>query len=124
MKRSAKAVLLSALVFPGVGHFYLKRFATGLVLLVIAGGATYYLIANAVRVALRVSDKIAAGEIALDAGAISNLVAQQSQQVAVSSSIATYVVVAAWLIAMIDSYRVGIALERNQIKPYRNRHPT
>ena len=34
MRKSIKAVLLSALVFPGIGHFALKRYQRGLIFFV------------------------------------------------------------------------------------------
>ena len=76
--------------------------------------ATGYIIVDAVHVALIISDKIATGAIPLDVATISNLITQQSQQVALSSSIAVYTLGAVWLIGMIDSYRIGIALECNE----------
>lgn len=76
--------------------------------------ATGYIIADAVHVGLIVYDKILAGTIPLDVTAISNLITQQSQQVVVSSSIAVYILGIVWLIGMVDSYRIGIALERNK----------
>jgi len=114
MKRSIKAALLSGLVFPGVGHIYLKRYATGIALVAISCIATYYLIANAVQIAFAITDRLTAGDMPLDTDSIDNLVTTQSQQVATSSSIATYVVFAAWLIGIVDSYRIGVAQERNQ----------
>ncbi len=118
VKRSVKAALLSGLAFPGLGHIYLKRFATGSVLILIASIATYYIIANAVHVAFSISDKITAGDVPLDESSIGHLLSQQSQQVALSSNLATFALGVAWLIGIIDSYRVGIALERGQTKSF------
>jgi len=113
MKPSAKAALLSGLVFPGAGHIYLKRYATGIVLVVIAVIATYSLIADAVHVAFAISDKIANGDVPLDVNTITNMVEQQSQQVVTSSTIATYTLGLSWLIGLVDSYRVGSMQERS-----------
>ena len=112
MKPSAKALLLSALVFPGAGHVYLKRYATGVVLIAIAAIATYSLLADAVHVAFAISDKITSGDVPLDANAISTMVERQSQQVVTSSTIATYALGLSWLIGIIDSYRIGLMQER------------
>lgn len=120
MKRPVKAVLLSGLVFPGVGHIYLKRFIPGVVLALIAIIATGYLVANATHIAMAVFDKVMNGEVEPDATVITNMVSRQSQQVARSSDIATYMLVAAWLVGMIDSYRIGIALERNGTAPIKH----
>ena len=111
MKRSAKAVLLSALVFPGAGHVYLKRHLVGVILIVIAVAASYRLMADATHVAFAISDRMLSGDIPLDANSIDHLVTQQTQQVARSSSISTWILGLSWLIGMVDSYRVGTALE-------------
>jgi len=112
MKPSAKAALLSALVFPGAGHIFLKRYATGIVLIGIAAIATYWLIADAVHVAFAISDKIASGDMPLDASAITSMVERQSQQVVTSSTLATYALGLSWLIGIVDSYRVGLTHDR------------
>ncbi|HEX2585020.1 MAG TPA: hypothetical protein VHL14_07805 [Steroidobacteraceae bacterium] len=111
MKPSAKAALLSGLVFPGAGHIYLKRYATGIALIIIAVVATYSLLADAVHVAFAISDKITNGDVPLDVTAISGMVEQQSQQVMTSSTIATYALGLSWLIGIIDSYRIGITCD-------------
>jgi len=118
MKPSVKAALLSGLVFPGAGHVYLKRYATGIVLIVIAAVATYSLIADAVHVAFSISDKLANSDVPLDVNALTTMVDQQSQQVRTSSTLATYTLGLSWLIGLVDSYRVGLTQER---KPQQSR---
>jgi len=115
MKPSVKAALLSALVFPGVGHIYLKRYATGIVLIIVAVVATYYLMANAVHIAFAISDRITSGEVPLETTAISNLVEQQTQQVTMSSSVTTWILCIAWLVGIADSYRVGLKKENQPV---------
>ena len=85
----------------------------GIALIIIAAAATYSLIADAVHVAFAISDKIANGDIPLDANTITNMVEQQSQKVMTSSTIATYALGLSWLIGIIDSYRMGLMQERN-----------
>jgi len=66
MKYSTKAMLLSAFLFPGVGHFYLKCYLTGAVLASLAVGALYFLLARTIEVAMRVSEMIQQGEVGID----------------------------------------------------------
>ena len=113
MKKSTKAALLSALVFPGVGHLYLKKYRAGLLL---AGGsfaAIYYLIAKAVETASEISEKIQSGAVPLDAEAITKLVSQQAGGTdAQMMNVATIALGICWVIGIVDSYRVGRARKK------------
>jgi len=63
MKRSTKAVLLSAFVFPGAGHVFLKRYLAGVVLAGVALIALYVYVSGAVEQALKITDMIERGEL-------------------------------------------------------------
>jgi len=103
-----KAALLSALVFPGAGHFYLKKFVSGAVLAIAALGSVYMLVSNALERAQLIADKIVNGEVPLDVEVITNMVtAQPTGAEAQSINIATAVFVISWLVGIVDSYRVG-----------------
>jgi hypothetical protein len=114
MKRSTKAALISGLVFPGLGHFFLRRYLVGLVLLCLAVGATYTIVDTVVETALEVVEEIENGSMAIDSASISQLVEQRSQQAEQSTDMAVWVLMVSWLIGVIDSYRVGRAQERQQ----------
>lgn len=113
MKKSTKAVLLSAFVFPGVGHLYLKQFVIGIVL---AGGsisALYFIISSAVSKALEIAEKIQSEGVPLDVDAIASLVSEQSHGAESSSlSIATIALIAFWVIGIVHSYRLGRVVEK------------
>ncbi len=108
MTKSIKAALLSALVFPGLGHFVLKKHTTAAVLAGCAFVALYWLVSAVVDRALQISDKIQSGEVQLDTAAIAELVSKQSAGAeAQSLDMAAAVIVIVWLIAIIDAYRLG-----------------
>jgi len=107
-----KAALLSGLVFPGLGHFYLRRYLHGMALAVGAAVAIYFLVATAVHTALDIVGKIENGTVPLDVTAITDLVTQQSQGTAQLTSIATIALLAVWLLGIADSYRIGRSQER------------
>jgi len=112
MSKAIKAVMLSALVFPGSGHFYLKRFKGGAVLAGAALLALYVLVSKAVERALVISDRIQRGEIAPDIAAISEYVSRQSAgNEAQSINLATAVLIIAWLIGIIQAYRIGRSMD-------------
>ena len=89
--------------------------------MLIAVIATGYLIVNAIHIAYSITDKIAAGDIPLDETAISHLLVQQSQQVSFLSSMSTYALCVAWLIGIVDSYRIGVALDRKPARAVRDK---
>ena len=108
MKKSTKAALLSALVFPGVGNFYLKRYISGAVIAGAALMALYVLISNAVHRALEIVDKLQRGEIQPDMAVITELVSKQPAGTeALLINIATVVLILSWIIGMVDAYRCG-----------------
>jgi uncharacterized membrane protein len=114
MKRSTKAVLLSGLVFPGIGHMYLKRYACGIILSVGAAYAMYFIVSAVVTTVLEVAENIQSesGGIPLDMSTITDLVSQQSAGAEQPTNIAMIVLVLCWIIGIVDSYRQGRAQEK------------
>jgi|SRR5215471_1372875 len=112
MSYSIKAALLSGLVFPGVGHLYLKRWLRGCLLAAGAAVVTYFLVSVAVNSAMDIAAKIEGGGVPLDAAAISALVSKASQKNERSTDIATVILLALWAIGIVDSYREGRARDR------------
>jgi hypothetical protein len=114
MKRSIKAALLSGLVFPGVGHLYLRRYVRGVLLAAAAAALSYFIVSIAVNMALDVAGKIQSGDVPLNAASISDLVSKDSQRSENSSDIATTALFALWLIGIVDSYREGRIKEKSK----------
>jgi hypothetical protein len=113
MTKPIKAALLSGLVFPGIGHLVLKQYVRGSLLLLVALVAMWALLNVAFQQAQTIVDRIVSGEIPLDTGAISAVVANSSSDSdSTISSISMFVFLACWLIGIIDSYRVGAALKK------------
>ena len=108
MKKSTKAALLSALVFPGVGNFYLKRHISGAVIAGAALMALYALISNTVVRALEIVDKLQLGEIQPDMAVITALLSKQPAGTeALLIDFATIVLLLSWVIGIVDAYRLG-----------------
>ena len=112
MKRSTKAVLISGLVFPGLGHIFLRRYVVGFILLCLASGSIYIVAKTVFDTALDVAGEIESGSVAIDSGSMSQLVAKRSREAEQSTNVAVWVLMASWVIGIIDSYRVGRAQER------------
>ena len=108
MNKSMKAALLSAFLFPGAGHYFLKKFISGTVLAGTAFAALYLIISRAVERALQITEKIQRGEVQLDVTTITELVSKQPTGTeAQLLDIATTVLIITWLIGIVDSYGVG-----------------
>ena len=108
MKRSTKAALLSALIFPGVGQFSLRRYTMGFLLTGAALASLYFIVSYAVERAFQIVDKIQQGEIAADSLSITELVSQQSMQGGAQFlNIASLVLIVCWLISIVDAIIAG-----------------
>ena len=108
MRKSIKAVLLSALVFPGAGHFSLKKPVQGTLLVVISLLCLYFLISTVLEISQNLSTKIQSGEIPYDVAKITELVSEQlsgsnDKLIAISS----FVLLICWIVGIVDSFRVG-----------------
>ena len=115
MTPSSKAALISALVFPGSGHFYLKKHIVGGLLAGISLLCIYLLISTVMEAAQVISLKIQSGEIPLD---IDQIRAEIHKQSAASNSttigIATWLLGICWLAGIVDSFRLG--RQRSQVR--------
>jgi len=108
-----KAALLSALVFPGLGHFLLKKYVPGAALAGTALAGLFFLIAKTLERALQITEKLQSGEIQLDAATITELVSKQAAgSDAQPMNIAVAVLFISWIVGIVDSYRVGRAQDK------------
>lgn len=105
MKKSTKAALLSGLVFPGTGQIYLKRYVSGIIFLVGAAVAFYIILSAVLSTANEVVEMVQSGSVALDPLTISDLITQKLSGKEQTLSVAKYVLVAIWIVGIIDSYR-------------------
>lgn len=113
MKKSSKALLYSALIFPGSGHFLLRRYLPGGLLAATALACLVVIIASVIDAAQKVSDKILRGEIPLDIERINDAVATQAAAAGTTTTtIATWLLVACWILAAIDAWRLGRHADR------------
>lgn len=108
MSRSTKAVLLSALIFPGAGHLYLKSYIRGSVLLLATLFSLWTIISNAIDQANKILNQMQTQGMAIDLTRISQLSTQATQNSNdIGNSLALLGLLICWLIAIIDSYRIG-----------------
>ena len=91
---------------------YLKRYGHGILLAAGAGSALYFIVSVVVTTALDVVGKIQSSGGYLDIGAITDLVSQQLSGAEQSTNAAMIVLLAFWVIGIVDSYRQGRSLEK------------
>jgi len=114
MKKPMKAALLSAFVFPGIGHFVLKKYISGAVLAATAIAALYFLTTKTLEKALQISEKIQSGEIPLNATTITELASRQATGLeAQQLNFAAMALLISWLVGIVDSYRAGRAQDND-----------
>jgi hypothetical protein len=108
MSRLTTAVVLSALVLPGAGHLYLKQPGRGIALIGVSLVCLWVIVAQAMQQASAVLVKLESGGGALDAGQLSDLVAQASSSSGSGAvTVATLALIGCWLIGIVDAYRLG-----------------
>jgi TM2 domain-containing membrane protein YozV len=107
MNRAIKAALLSALVFPGVGQMYLKRYVRGLTPMVLTLTGLGVLIAQATVNALQDLEKMQIQSGFTDLNAVANRAAASSASGDWHSSLIVPLIVVCWLFSVIDAYLLG-----------------
>lgn len=113
MRKTVKAVLFSALIFPGTGHFTLGRYKRGLLFFIPALLGLLILVYAAIDKAQTLAAQIGQGQVPLDAVALSDLVLSSTgENELLVLNIATWLLIICWIAGMIDSFRVGKAADR------------
>lgn len=108
MNKPTKAILLSALVLPGAGHFYLKRYWIGTALMAVICIAIYLIFRDVMFIANNVAEQIVAGNIGTDFGSILGAVEKQRARSGNAASFAWVLIIGCWFIALIDCIRIAI----------------
>jgi hypothetical protein len=112
MKKSSKAALLSGLIFPGIGHFFLREYLRGLSLIVLSLLALSVVVTRSYQQASLIVDQIASGNVPMESAAIAQAVSNSTTAAdSLLDNAAVFVLVACWLAGIIDSYRLGASKE-------------
>ncbi|MCK5092999.1 MAG: hypothetical protein KAR30_10775 [Gammaproteobacteria bacterium] len=108
MDKSLKAALLSGLVLPGLGQFFLKRYKRGAVLVLVVLGSMFVIISKALDQAWSILEKIQVEGGTLDMVTISNAATQAVSGSDNSAySLAFLLIVVCWVSGVVDAYWVG-----------------
>ena len=116
MKKSSKAALLSGLIFPGLGHIFLKEYFRGSLLFILSLAALSVVVTSAYQHALLIADQIVSGDISMEAEAIAQAVSNSTNAAdSLVEDTAVIVLVACWMAGIMDSYRLGAVQEKSDI---------
>ena len=107
MNRAVNAALISALVFPGAGHLYLKRRARACLFLLPTLVAVMVLLNDAMEQAGAIAAQIMAGTMSADPVAMAARLEQQGGSTL--ATLAATVMVVCWIGAAVDAWMLGRA---------------
>jgi len=108
MKKPMKAALLSAFVYPGAGHFFLKKYSLCALFACTFSVPLYFIISEIITKAEHIVEQIKNGEIPMNIAAISESLSSSTAGIDTQEiNIKMYALVIIWLIGIIDSYRLG-----------------
>jgi predicted acyltransferase len=108
MNNSLKGVLLSGLIFPGLGQVVLKHYKRGAVIMFTVLISLSIVIVKAVQHALAILEKIESAGEAIKMSTISNAATQASTTSgSLTFNIVLLLVILCWIIGVVDAYRIG-----------------
>jgi hypothetical protein len=108
MRKSLKSALLSALVFPGAGHFYLRKYRMAALLIVTTLVSLSLIVMEAIKQAMSLLEKIEASGAAINADNIVEMSTRAADSAnTTTTSIATLLIAVCWFVGIIDAYRSG-----------------
>lgn len=107
MKKTTKVILLSLLVFPGIGHLFLKKY---LIAIAFIASSAYLLLGFVKEIydkTQHVIDSIIRGEIPIEVSAIRQALINQGVLENPNFATIGYFFLIIWVIAAFDAYRVA-----------------
>lgn len=104
MERSLTAALLSALVFPGAGQFYLKRPWRACLFMLPALAAAFLFVRQVMALAGPLVDKVLSGGLAADPLAIAAELERQGGVAGGHADLAAAVMIVCWIASIADAW--------------------
>jgi len=101
MSSAIKAVLLSALLFPGTGHFSLKKPIQGTILAVLTLISLYFIFTSLSEITQQLTIQMQQAGVVPSVDEITNQASSQDL------STPSWIITICWVAGIIDSYRIG-----------------
>jgi hypothetical protein len=112
MDRSVVALLLSGLVFPGAGQYYLGRRLRACLFIVPTLVAAAYFFRQVMDTAAPLVDEIMRGTLAADPVLIAERLHQQGELASPMMNLAATAMMVCWLLSVADAWLLGRAIAR------------
>ena len=107
MTKNTKALIFSALVFPGIGQLFLARYKSAVLFIGLALTAFILILTDVMSNASAIADKIIAGEMSAEYSEIRKAILdQQTNSDSQLVTVLLYLLVAVWLVSVIDILRL------------------
>lgn len=108
MTKTKKSVLLSALVFPGAGHLYLKKYRTAGLLIVTSLASIYVIATEVIKQTGIILKEIEASGYTISPERITELSTQAANNAnTTETSIASTLILVCWLVGIVGAYLSG-----------------
>lgn len=113
MNKSVKAILLSAFLYPGAGHFFLKKYVFSALFAAAFSIPLLFIFSSIISKAQQIAEQLNSGQIPFDSAAIvAAATTATTELVDQELGFNLYMLIIIWVIAIIDAYR----LSRKEIK--------
>lgn len=108
MNQSIKGALLSGLVFPGMGHIFLKQYRRGTAIIIISLVCLVVMTVNMIQKTMVVLEKLQLEGGVIDIEIITQLVSQSSQHSDnFLFNLALILMSISWIFGIVDAYNIG-----------------
>ncbi len=108
MKKDLKAALLSTAVYPGAGHYFLKKHVTCFIFVTVFSIPLLLILNQVIDKTNKIAELIVSGEIPLQLTSITEVVTRTiTDTLAQESAGKLYFMLFIWLVAALDAYRLG-----------------
>ncbi|NRB39610.1 MAG: hypothetical protein HRU20_14250 [Pseudomonadales bacterium] len=115
MKKSIKAFIFSAFIFPGSGYFCVKRPVRAAIAIALVFAAFWVIINFIMQLAGPITDQVVAGTLAADPVLIRAKIEQQlAQSNNRSFTFSAWLIACIWVFTAVDGFRLGKQLDRQQ----------
>ena len=107
MKKTTKVTLLSLLVFPGVGHLFLKKYAVAVAFIASFSYLIMGLLYETYEKVEKIIDRIMEGEIPMDVAHINRALIDSEVLSNSNMPIMSYILFFIWILAAFDANRIA-----------------